>query len=161
MNTQADWIKYLNLKAHPEGGYFFENYRSNQEFTDTTKYSGTRNLATSIYYMLESGKVSKLHQLKSDEIWYFHHGSPLKVHIFNNHEYRTYILGTNLNENQLLQLIIPAGAIFGAEVLEQHSFTILGCMVSPGFHFDDFELIKSNSILYNYPEHRSIIEKLT
>jgi predicted cupin superfamily sugar epimerase len=161
MSTKTDWINYLHLKAHPEGGYFYENYRNTNEFTDNCKYSGPRNLATSIYYMLESGQVSKLHRLKSDEIWYFHLGSSLKVHVFHNSQYQVYVLGTNLAESQVLQLTIPAGAIFGAEVLNPGSFTILGCMVSPGFHFDDFELINQNYMLLNYPQYRDIIEKLT
>lgn len=161
MNSIADWINYLHLKAHPEGGYFYENYRNTNEFLDTQKYSGPRNLATSIYYMLESGHVSKLHRLKSDEIWYFHYGSPLKIHIFNNKEYFTPVLGTNLKEKNLLQLIIPSGSIFGAEVIEPNSFTIMGCMVSPGFHFDDFEMIQRNHMLESYPQYLSLIEKLT
>ena len=161
MDSKANWIKYLNLTAHPEGGYFNENYRNSSELNIDEKYSGKRNLATSIYYMLEYGQFSKLHRLKSDEIWYFHHGAPLKVHVFNNNLYQSYVLGTNLNESQLLQLIIPAGAIFGAEVLETNSFAILGCMVSPGFHFDDFEILKAEKVLAIFPEHKTIIEKLT
>ena len=161
MDSKANWIKYLNLTAHPEGGYFNENYRNSSELNIDEKYSGKRNLATSIYYMLEYGQFSKLHRLKSDEIWYFHHGAPLKVHVFNENLYQSYVLGTNLKENQLLQLIIPAGAIFGAEVLESNSFTILGCMVSPGFHFDDFEIIKAVEVLAIFPEQKTIIEKLT
>ena len=161
MDSKANWIKYLNLTAHPEGGYFCENYRNASELNIDEKYSGKRNLATSIYYMLEYGQFSKLHRLKSDEIWYFHHGATLKVHVFNHNQYQSYVLGTNLNQKQLLQLIIPAGAIFGAEVMEINSFTILGCMVSPGFHFDDFELIKLTDILSHFPEQKTIIEKLT
>ena len=161
MDSKANWIKYLNLTAHPEGGYFCENYRNASELNIDEKYSGKRNLATSIYYMLEYEQFSKLHRLKSDEIWYFHHGAPLKVHVFNNNLYQSYVLGTNFNKNQLLQLIIPAGAIFGAEVLESNSFTILGCMVSPGFHFDDFEIIKAVEVLAIFPEQKTIIEKLT
>jgi len=160
VESQASWIKYLSLIPHPEGGYYSENYRSGNEYIDL-KYSGPRNLATSIYYMLDSNQVSKLHRLKSDEIWYFHYGSPLRVHVFNTNSYDFFTLGTNFRENQLLQLVIPAGAIFGAEVLEQNSFTILGCMVSPGFHFNDFELIRVESILANFPALNSVIQKLT
>jgi uncharacterized protein len=159
MNTAKEWINYLHLQAHPEGGYFSENYRNSIELTINNKYSGKRSLATSIYYMLESGQVSKLHQLKSDEIWYFHLGSPLVVHLFLDNSYQSYMLGVNIN--QVPQLIIPAGAIFGAEVVEKKSFALIGCMVSPGFHFEDFELINRSEILSKFPNQKSIIEKLT
>lgn len=156
-----DWISYLNLTAHPEGGYFCENYRNSIEVSLNETHSGVRNLATSIYYMLQSPQISKLHKLKSDEIWYFHYGAPLIVHVFQQNQYQSYTLGINLEENQLLQLILPAGAIFGAEVAVDNSFTIMGCMVAPGFHFNDFQLISRHDILSSYPKHRAIIEKLT
>jgi len=161
VKTALEWVIYLNLSAHPEGGYFREIYRNAIELKINDIYSGNRSLASSIYYMLESDQVSKLHRLKSDEIWYFHFGSAVKVHIFEKGNYQSYVLGTNLKNNQILQLIIPAGAIFGAEVLESNSFNIVGCMVAPGFHFEDFELIKADEILPNFPTQKSIIEKLT
>ncbi len=161
MDAKTDWITYLNLTAHPESGYFSENYRSSMEITFNETHAGKRNLATSIYYMLEYEQVSKLHQLKSDEIWYFHYGSPLKVHVFNDGSYKSYTLGTDVKEKQLLQLIIPARAIFGAEVMEKDSFSILGCMVTPGFHFTDFKLVTQNEILPNFPDQKNIIQKLT
>jgi Uncharacterized conserved protein len=161
METATQWVQYLNLAAHPEGGFFKEIYRSDIELNISSKYSGQRNLATSIYYMLESGQVSKLHRLKSDEIWYFHYGAALKVHVFHNGTYQCYTLGTSLNHNQVLQLIIPAGVVFGAEVTEPSSFSILGCMVSPGFHFDDFELISGNEMYAYFPDQKSIIQLLT
>jgi uncharacterized protein len=161
---KEDWIHYLNLQPHPEGGWFSEIYRNPEQISDkelTTKYSGTRNLATSIYFMLAYENISKLHRLKSDELWYFHYGSPLKVHIFHNKEYKTIIMGTDILKGQQLQLIIPAGAIFGAEIEENHGFTIVGCMVTPGFHFNDFELLTYMQVLELYPNHSKIIERLT
>jgi predicted cupin superfamily sugar epimerase len=157
------WIRYLGLILHPEGGYFKEIYRNTNLISDTElncKYSGKRNLATSIYYLLESGQVSKLHRLNSDEIWYFHYGAPLKVHVFDA-EYTNYILGTDYQSNQLLQLTIPAGAVFGAEVIGNQTFCIFGCMVSPGFHFDDFELVSFQEMKTHFPNYESIIQKLT
>lgn len=161
MDAKTDWITYLNLTAHPEGGYFCENYRNSIKITLNETHAGKRNLATSIYYMLEYGQVSKLHQLKSDELWYFHYGSPLKVHVFNDDRYQSYTLGADIKEKQLLQLIIPAGAIFGAEVMGKDSFSILGCMVTPGFHFSDFKLITQDEIMPNFPDQKNIIQKLT
>lgn len=161
MESATHWVNYLNLTPHPEGGYFKEIYRCSLE----TDLEGTlpekRNLATSIYYMLEHGQVSKLHRLQSDEIWYFHYGAALKIHIFDKNQYYAQELGVNLSNNQSLQLIIPAGVIFGAEVVEPNTYSIVGCMVSPGFHFRDFELINAEDILPLFPLQKSVIEKLT
>jgi predicted cupin superfamily sugar epimerase len=162
--TAEECIHYLNLQPHPEGGWFKEIYRNNEIITDielNTKYSGKRNLATSIYFMLQCGNVSKLHRLKSDELWYFHYGSPLKVHLFHNGEYRAIIMGTDFKKEEQLQLIIPAGAIFGAEVEAPEGYTVLGCMVIPGFHFDDFELLTFMQVIEQYPNYKEVIKRLT
>jgi predicted cupin superfamily sugar epimerase len=161
---KEDWLTYLNLKPHPEGGWFSEIYRNHELISDTeltTKYSGKRNLATSIYFMLANGNISKLHRLKSDELWYFHYGSQLTVHIFLKGEYKIITMGTDIGKKQQLQLLIPAGAIFGAEVLETGGYTVLGCMVTPGFHFDDFELVPYNRIIEEYSVYSDLIKKLT
>ena len=160
----SEIIKTLGLIAHPEGGYFKEIYRNKEEISDrelVQKYSGKRQLATSIYFLLESGQVSKLHQLKSDELWYFHHGSPLIVHQFNEGEYTSIVLGPNIDKDESCQVIIPAGTIFGAEVKDHNSFTLIGCLVSPGFHFDDFRLVSYQEVMQQFPSCEAIISKLT
>jgi hypothetical protein len=163
-STPKEWIKHLNLTVHPEGGYFSENYRNNNLISDvelTQKYTGKRNLSTSIYFLLEQGQVSKLHRLKSDEIWYFHHGAPIHVHVFDKGQYSLFTMGTSFHLGQLLQLVIPAGTVFGAQVTSNGAFSILGCMVSPGFHFDDFELVPFEEMMVSYPNNGELIQKLT
>jgi uncharacterized protein len=159
-----DFVDKLNLHAHSEGGYFAEIYRNQTTLEPEIlgkNYSGARQLATSIYYMLEANQVSRLHQLKSDELWYYHYGSPLLIHVFFDGLYSSYILGCDVLYNQQLQVIIPAGAIFGAEVIEKNSFTLMGCMVTPGFHFTDFRLVNYSEAATLYPNQIEIIKKLT
>jgi uncharacterized protein len=38
---------------------------------------------------------------------------------------------------------------------------LIGCMVSPGFDFNDFELCTRESLLKEYPQHERIIVRLT
>ncbi|HEX2936958.1 MAG TPA: cupin domain-containing protein [Bacteroidales bacterium] len=159
----VDFVDKLGMQAHPEGGYFAEIYRSSLTIGPKiaeTEYPGERNLATSIYYILANNQVSKLHQLKSDELWYYHYGSTLLVHVFFENKYTPYVLGIDVNENQRPQIIIPAGAIFGAEVIDKASFTLVGCVVTPGFHFSDFRLVSRDEMLALYPDHNNIIHKL-
>ena len=73
-----DIIKTLHLIPHPEGGFYKETYRSLE-----TINSGKRQLMTSIYFLLTSENVSKFHRIKSDELWFFHAGSPLIVHVLD------------------------------------------------------------------------------
>ena len=76
----------LGLEPHPEGGYYKETFKSTEMITDqelTVQFEGKRKLYTSIYFLLTSNNVSHFHRIKSDEVWYYHAGSPLTIHIID------------------------------------------------------------------------------
>lgn len=83
------------MEPHPEGGYFKEIYR-NPATVEVPEGGGTRNLATSIYYLLGGLNRSHFHQLKSDEMWYFHAGCSVTIHAFEAGKYQKKILGLNI-----------------------------------------------------------------
>ena len=163
MNTAEYWIQYLKLKPHPEGGFFREIYRSNVE-TDQKNlphgYQGTRRLSTSIYFLLRSGDISRFHRLRSDEVWYYHYGSNVKIILIDQQGRKyTKLLGPRPERAEQPQVIVPAGTVFGAEITEKNSFGLYGCMVTPGFEFDDFEVFNKEDLIQAYPKHADIIEK--
>lgn len=153
------YITTLNLEKHPEGGYYKETYRSDEIVSiDDRK----RNVGTSIYFLLESRDVSHFHKLKSDEIFHFHDGSPLEIYIIDSEgELTRHVLGLDIKKGEYPQILIPRGSIFGAEVINKNSFTLVGCTVFPGFSFEDFELLDRKYLLKLYPEHVEKIIKLT
>lgn len=127
----------------------------------TVDYEGKRKLYTSIYFLLTSKDVSHFHRLKSDELWYYHAGSPLTVHIIHdNGEYEEKKLGLNLDRGEVPQAFVPKNSIFGSSVMEEDTFSLVGCMVSPGFEFQDFEMFTQAELLSQYPQHKEIIMKL-
>jgi predicted cupin superfamily sugar epimerase len=140
-NQAEEYINQLHLQAHPEGGYFREIYRSPQEIL-FPGFEGNRNLSTSIYFLLKAGQRSALHRIKSDEIWYFHDGGPLDIiEIDENGKEITTRLGKNINDGEVLQHVVKANRWFGATLPEGSDFCLVGCQVSPGFDFKDFELM--------------------
>lgn len=165
MKTNEYWIEKLYLLKHAEGGYFREIYRSNEEVDACNlppRYGSKRAFSTSIYYLLNSGEFSAFHRLKSDEIWHFYSGSPLNLFIINNEgKLSKQILGSNPDKDEHLQIIIEKGSWFAASVLRTGSYTLMGCTVSPGFDFGDFELAKRDALLKKYPQYHEIIVKYT
>ncbi|NLW47408.1 MAG: cupin domain-containing protein [Firmicutes bacterium] len=164
--TDSDyWINKLGLKKHPEGGYFCEIYRSSTSISPQDlnwNCEEKRASATSIYFLLTAGDVSKLHRLKADELWYYHAGSPLTVTLISPQgDLSRYILGLDLDQNEQPQLIIPAGSIFGASVNDSDSYSLVSCMVTPGFDFRDFELLSKNQLIKDYSQYQEIINELT
>lgn len=159
------WISRLNLTEHPEGGYFKETYRS-EELIDNDalpkRFKGTRSFSTAIYFLLRGDQVSHLHRIKSDELWHFYSGSALTIHIIDKHDqYNRIRLGCNFDKGEMYQAAVKAGTWFGATVDMSDSYSLVGCTVSPGFDFDDFEMGNREELLARYPRHSQIIEKLT
>ncbi len=155
-----DWITRLDMTAHPEGGYYKQSFVSPEKIT-TTDHPKERNLYTSIYFLLQSHNVSHFHRLKSDELWYFHAGKAVTVHILNpKGEYRAEKLGLDVLAGEHPQVLVEKGSIFGSTVDAKDAFSLVGCMVSPGFDFADFELLLQPDLLELYPEHEQIIKKL-
>ena len=164
MYSAEYFIKQLNLEPHVEGGYFKANFASSENITSNdlrTKFEGERMLWTSIYFLLRDGEVSNFHRLKSDELWYYHAGSPLTIHIIDEDGvYKEIKLGINLDQGEVPQALVPKNSIFGSSVMDKDTFSLVGCMVSPGFEYKDFELFTQNELLLEYPQHKDVIMKM-
>ncbi len=151
-------VESLQMKAHPEGGFYSEVYRSDQELKAET---GIRNLITSIYFLLRSEDVSHFHRIKSDELWFWHEGSPLSVHLLGENGHEILKLGTADQYGTFPQHLVKANTIFGSSVDKSDSYALVSCVVAPGFDFRDFELFKAEDLLPLYPNAEEIILKLT
>jgi len=152
--TAEEWIERLKLEAHPEGGFFRETYRD-PELIQTER--GQRSTATHIYFLLRFGECSHLHRIRSAEGWHFYAGAPLVVHQFSEH-YTSTVLG-DLQSTSPFQTVVPKGVWFGAEVLSE-GYSLVGCTVSPGFDFLDFELAAAEPLAVKHPDHHALIHRL-
>ncbi len=164
MNTADYFIKNLNMTPHPEGGFYKEIYASEENITSNdlkVEFEGSRILWTSIYFLLRDGEVSNFHRLKSDEMWYYHSGSPLTIYMISPEgEFFTEQLGLDIENGEKPQILVPKNYIFGS-AMNNKGYALVGCMVSPGFEFKDFELLKRSELIEKYPQHQQIILKLT
>lgn len=164
--TRADrWIRTLKLSPHPEGGYFKEVYRSTEVLATSSlprRYGGRRPFSTSIYFLLKEGEPSRFHRLRSDEVWHFYEGGPLRIHILKRDgRYEAIDLGRDPEAGRMFQTIVKRGSWFGAEVLSGGRFSLIGCTIAPGFDFADFLLGERADLLKRFPRRRALIERLT
>ena len=163
MTAQA-WIKCLALKTHPEGGYYRETYRSAQRIPRRVLpggYRGARAASTAIYFLLKRGQVSRLHRIRSDELWHHYTGGSLTIHCLHpTGGYTQVRLGLKLDRGEQPQIMIPAGTWFGATLVRGAPFALVGCTVAPGFEFDDFEMGRASVLRREFPAHKAIITQL-
>lgn len=154
MKTAKQWIEELDLKPHPEGGYYKQTDYSDVTYTKKGK---ELPLYTNIYFLLTPESPSHFHQLTSDEMWFYHAGNPLTVHsLHEDGRYTKAFLG--LDAGQTLHHNVLAGTIFGSTVEE--GYALVSCTVVPGFDFSDFKLFTKEDLLKKYPDHEEIIDHL-
>ncbi|MBI3883293.1 MAG: cupin domain-containing protein [Sphingobacteriales bacterium] len=156
--SATELVQQFNMLPHPEGGYYKETYRCKEEIKTE---SGSRNISTAIYFLLEQGNFSAFHKIKSDECWHFYAGASLNIYIINSNGSMEIIkLGNNITNGETFQYIVPAGYWFASEPAINTAFSFVGCTVAPGFDFADFELAKAAELTKIYPGHKEIIKKL-
>lgn len=155
MESAKYWIEKLQLQKHPEGGWFKEIYRSDEVILADalpTGFSGSRSISTSIYYLLEGEDFSAFHRIKSDEIWHFYTGtSAIGIISVEEGKIKKQLLGDHPHENRCFQIVVPKNTWFAARLVNKQGFALAGCTVSPGFHFDDFEMA-NQELIEQFPE---------
>jgi len=159
------WINKLQLTRHIEGGSYIRTYCSpltipREQLPPTHK--GPRPVSTAIYFLLEKEQFSAMHRIASDEIWHFYYGDPLIVYEIDPSGHLTeHLLGNNPEAGECFQCIVKAGSWFGSKTKEGSDYSLVGCTVSPGFDFDDFEMGVRETLLKLYPQHAGLINSLT
>lgn len=162
--TARYYIEQLQLQPHPEGGYYKESYRSAMNIAASClpkDIGGDRSCSTAIYFLLRQGDFSAFHRIKSDECWHFYEGGTLLIHVLHqNGEYHCVRLGRNIQEGEMFQFVVPAGAWFASEPAGSSFFALVGCTVAPGFDFADFEMAIKENLLQQFPGLESLITRL-
>lgn len=163
MNKKAKaLINELQLQKHPEGGYYKEVYRNTQKVLPSWNNQTQRDLITSIYFLLDSTSFSAFHKIKQDEHWFFHNGTEVTLHqISPDGIHKIITIGNDVCNGEKPQYCVPANHWFAAEIKTPNSYALVSCIVSPGFDFNDFELAGRESLVLKFPQHKSIINKLT
>ena len=148
-----------------EGGHFSETYRSVEVIPQESlpvRYSGARAFGTCIYYLLEPGTFSEIHRVASDEIFHFYLGDPVEMlQLWPGGSGKRVLIGTDIERGMAPQVVVPHGVWQGARLAAGGKFALLGCTVSPGFEYADYERGSRQQLCEVYPAYRDMIRALT
>lgn len=162
--TADEIVKLLQLQPHPEGGFYKETYRSTDSIPSQAlpaNFKGDRAYSTAIYFLLQQGDYSAFHKIESDECWHFYEGGTLLIHIIDQQgTYSCIRLGKKISEGEVFQHVVPARSWFASEPAPGVAFSLVGCTVSPGFDFADFEMANKQTLPTQFPQHLAIINRL-
>lgn len=139
MNSADALIEQLGLEQHPEGGWYRETWRGNEDASGRAK-------GTAILFLLKAGEASHWHRVDADELWIWQAGDPLDLGLAPSDDgpVESLMLGADIASPQNLQGLVPAGSWQAARSAPQvdgsFGYTLVSCVVVPGFDFAGFEL---------------------
>ena len=154
--TADDYIGLYRLQRHPEGGWYREVHRSAVSLGLLAGYSGERTALTAIYFLLAAGDFSAFHRVRSEEAWVHLAGAPLEL-VLLEEEPRIVPLSPAGYGEPLA--VVPPGMLQAACSLGE--FTIVSCLVAPGFDFADFTIPTRDELLRAYPQHEALVRRFT
>jgi predicted cupin superfamily sugar epimerase len=143
--SAAEMIERLGLAPHPEGGHYRETWRGGDR-------GGGRSVGTAIVFLLTAGERSHWHRVDADEVWLHHDGDPLVLAIADGVGTVSDVVLGSAAQGATAQAVVPAGAwqsawpdpaaVAGGAVpaVAGVGWTLVSCVVAPGFEFDGFAL---------------------
>lgn len=160
--TAEEIKQLLGLTPHPcEGGWFIQTWRSEEVIPQSAlpeRYPSTRHAGTCIYYLLEPGTFSEMHRLASDEIFHFYYGDPVEMlQIAPDGSVKRVLLGGDLEAGQQVQVVVPKNVWQGSRLVAGGSVALLGCSVSPGFEYADYETGRREALLEKAGTYRDLL----
>ena len=164
MTTAKEWIEKLDMVPHPEGGFYTRPFISKEKYVrhDIPGVSSSeRKLWTSEYMLFEPDMIMTFHTLRSESVWYFHCGDPIKFYLISPEgDVHIKQLGIDLSQDNSPQIQIPKNYAIAIEA-SKGCYTLIGTMISPGFDMDDLKVYKREDLLSRHPFHKELIMKYT
>ncbi|MCL2001759.1 MAG: cupin domain-containing protein [Planctomycetes bacterium] len=145
------------MAAHPEGGWYREFHRS-ERMLEIPGYFSSRPAVTAIWFCLCKGEFSAFHRLLSEEIWIHISGGPIELVLLSNGKASRMRIAS-AESGGSPAAVIPAGVFQAALPLDEYS--LVSCIVAPGFDFRDFEMPSREKLLEDYPSEATDILLLT
>lgn len=142
-DTAAALIEQLDLSPHPEGGWYRETWRASET---TPALDSGRASGTAIIFLLKAGERSHWHTVDAEEIWIWQGGDPLILRLAPGDAgpVSHITLGGDVAAGEQLQGFVPTGEWQAAEALAPgegaHGYSLVSCVVVPGFDFAGFRL---------------------
>jgi uncharacterized protein len=165
--TAEEVKKLLGLAPHPqEGGWYVRTYEASEmvgaEAFEDGRYAGARRTGTAIYYLLEPDTFSEMHRLKSDEVFHFYAGDAVEMlQLMPDGSGRRVVIGNDLAAGERPQVVVGRWVWQGSRLVGGGKWALLGCTVSPGFEFEDYDGGDYEELAELWPDWAEMIRVLT
>lgn len=166
--TAAALIQYFDMQQVPqEGPWFALTYSSADVLPQSAlpaRYDGPRPAGSAIIGLITRTEFSALHRLKTDEMWHYYGGDPIRMLVLHPDGHgEVVVLGADVLGGQKLQYVVPSGSWQGAlpSGTGADSYAIFGDTLAPAFGYSDFEMGYRSELQQRYPQYAELITRLT
>jgi predicted cupin superfamily sugar epimerase len=165
--TAREIKQILGLAPHPrEGGWFVQTYAATESIAPSAfadgSYTSPRRTSTAIYYLLETETFSEMHMLRSDEVFHFYAGDAVEMlQLHPDGSGRMIVIGNDLAQGQRPQVLVERGVWQGSRLVAGGRWALLGCTVSPGFEYEDYDSASREGLTSRWPAFAAMIAALT
>ncbi|WP_346344400.1 cupin domain-containing protein [Gluconobacter wancherniae] len=161
-DNAQEWIARFDMRPVPvEGGWFAQVLRTPETIPGSalpSRYAGVAHPASTAILYVETRKgFSALHRLKTDEVWHFYGGDPIRLLLLYPDGHGKTVL---LDRHHPF-FVVPEGVWQGSAPVGSEGWSVAGTTMAPGFIDSDFEIGDRASLSRSYPAFRSQISALT
>ncbi|KAK1287420.1 hypothetical protein QJS10_CPB19g01928 [Acorus calamus] len=186
MKRASEVAELLDLKAHPDGGYYSETFRDSSIILSKSllpnRYKVDRAVSSAIYFLLPSGSFAYIHRIPCAESFHFYMGDPFTVlELRDDGKIVLTVLGTDLDAGHRPQYTVPPNVWFGlfptmdvesyssdgSSLIKaprrdaDHHYSLVGVICAPAFQFEDNVLATRAELLALAPHAEPFIQYLT
>jgi predicted cupin superfamily sugar epimerase len=103
-----------------------------------------------------------MHMLRSDEVFHFYAGDAVEMlQLHPDGSGRTIVIGNDLAQGQRPQVLVERGVWQGSRLVAGGRWALLGCTVSPGFEYEDYDSASREGLTSRWPAFAAMIAALT
>ena len=166
--TPEQIIQILRLEPKPvEGGMIRRTYLAADTIQQAHlpgRYRSDKALGSAIYYLLTSDpdSFSGMHKLATDELFHFYLGDPVEMLLLHpDGTVERVILGPDLLNGQMVQLVVPRGVWQGCHVIPGGRYALMGTTMAPSYGDEDYVDGLADELKEQYPQEAALIDLLT
>jgi predicted cupin superfamily sugar epimerase len=166
--SAAALIQYFKMTQVPqEGPWFTLTYTSEDVLPQAAlprRYDGPRAAGSAIIGLITRTEFSALHRLKTDEMWHYYAGDPIRMLVLHpDGRGEEVVLGPDVLGGQKLQYVVPRDCWQGAMPIGTgaDTWSLFGDTLAPGFAYADFEMGYRGELQRTFPQFAATIAQLT
>jgi hypothetical protein len=153
----ADEVRaLLKLEPHATCGFVRVTFISETRIAPgglPPPFASGRPAGSALYFMVTPDAHVRLHRIRNDQLYHYYLGDPIEVLMLRGDGTSEHVIvGPDLRDGQLVQLLIPGNTFHTARVIGRRRWFLGGSTEWPGVEPADVEIGDVEALAAKYPD---------